>query len=148
MDGKYRWGGPPCLPPPRKIKARRAGGALYVGEIFGADRNLNTLTVLNIIGVDGLNLYYNPFLHGNNYLQGLTYALNDAGTGNLKPPPSPPASSSWAWASWAGGAARPDPPFPATLAAGPTPGPAFCHFIFSPAPVSASSLASAASFLL
>ena len=66
------------------------GGALYVGRLIGLDITGNLVT--NIIGQDGLKIYYDPKVTENNYLHGLTYILS--GGGRLIPvvdttPPTP-----------------------------------------------------------
>lgn len=52
------------------------GGGFYVGEIFGAI--VNGTSIANIFG-NNLNIYYDPFLAGNAYLDGLCYALQGGG---------------------------------------------------------------------
>ena len=54
-----------------------AGGALYVGDIFGLQTTDYLIT--NITGMDGLNIYYLANLLGNRYLRGLTYNLTGGG---------------------------------------------------------------------
>ena len=62
------------------------GGALYVGVILGLE--LKDGLVTNIFG-NGLNIYYDPLLLGNEYLKGMTFNLK--GGGYLKPTPLPPS---------------------------------------------------------
>jgi len=52
------------------------GGALYVGSILGVTRNGGKVT--DIFG-NGLDIYYNPDLAANAYLDGLTYDLINGG---------------------------------------------------------------------
>ncbi len=58
------------------------GGALYVGEILGLAIDWQGHLITNITG-HGLNVYYDPALPGNAYLQGLTYDF--LGGGHLAP---------------------------------------------------------------
>ncbi|MFA5111984.1 MAG: VPLPA-CTERM sorting domain-containing protein, partial [Desulfobaccales bacterium] len=53
-----------------------SGGALYAGLLLGA--LLDGDRVTNITG-NGLDLYYDPLLSGNAYLNGGTYALSGGG---------------------------------------------------------------------
>lgn len=62
-----------------------AGGALYLREILGLDISGNLIT--NILGVEGLNIYYMANLKENGYLGGLVYDLS--GGGHLTPVPEP-----------------------------------------------------------
>jgi hypothetical protein len=56
-----------------------AGAALYVGLIDLADSvDLNTLYIDYILS--DYNIYYDPTLAGNSYLQGLTFSLNGVGS--------------------------------------------------------------------
>ncbi|HNR14016.1 MAG TPA: PEP-CTERM sorting domain-containing protein [Thermodesulfobacteriota bacterium] len=59
------------------------GGALYVGTVLGVDLydvdSDGDLDAQNITG-NGLDIYYNPLLAGNEYLGGLTYALLNGGS--------------------------------------------------------------------
>jgi hypothetical protein len=64
---------------------RNQGTALYLGKIEGLDYDLTTLMVANLIGFEGLHVYYDPGL--NEYLGGLTYNLSDGG--RLVPTPVP-----------------------------------------------------------
>jgi hypothetical protein len=57
------------------------GGALYVGEILGVQWDKEDL-VTNIFG-NNLNIYYDPLLPGNQYLDYLTFKLE--GGGSLMP---------------------------------------------------------------
>jgi len=52
--------------------------------------------ITNIYG-NGFNIYYDPFLLGNEYLGGLTYDLNDTLGGQLMPTPLP--ASAWLFLS-------------------------------------------------
>jgi hypothetical protein len=61
------------------------GSALYLGKIEGLDYDPTTLMVANLIGFEGLNVYYDPAC--NDYLGGLTYYLKDGG--RLTPTPVP-----------------------------------------------------------
>jgi hypothetical protein len=66
------------------------GGALYVGEIQGL--TFGSPIITNIFGEDGINIYYDPTLPGNAYLEGLTYSLNTVPgepTSYLLPTPVP-----------------------------------------------------------
>ena len=68
-----------------------AGTAFYAGEVLGAAITGNIVT--NIFGHGG-NIYYDPLLIGNDYLQKLEYALQDGGflipvTGAIIPTPLP-----------------------------------------------------------
>jgi len=64
------------------------GGALYLEIITGLLISGGT-SISNIDGAaEELNIYYNPFLAGNDYLGGLTYAF-DTGSGQLIPTPLP-----------------------------------------------------------
>jgi autotransporter-associated beta strand protein len=53
------------------------GDALYLGDLLGADIVGNTIT--NIMGFDGLVVYYNAHDADNSYLGGLTYNLSGGG---------------------------------------------------------------------
>ncbi len=59
------------------------GSALYVGKIQGLQIDQENLTILNIYGAAGFNLYYQPSL--NPELQGLTYRLSGQAGGWLLP---------------------------------------------------------------
>jgi hypothetical protein len=61
----------------RLILQGEQGCALYVGGLFGLSIDDNQ-TVTNLIS-NGLNLYYDPDLQGNEYLGGFTYDLDDGG---------------------------------------------------------------------
>ncbi len=66
-----------------------AGTALYVGEILGVirvDHGDGSWGAGNITG-NGLNIYYDPSLAGNEYLSGLRYAMGAGGS--LIPSPVP-----------------------------------------------------------
>jgi hypothetical protein len=54
-----------------------AGGALYAGDLWGLQ--VKDSLIKNIIGMDGLNIYYLANQLGNVYLQGLTYNLTGGG---------------------------------------------------------------------
>jgi len=56
---------------------RNLGTALYLGKIEGLDYDPITLMVANLLGFEGLNIYYDPFF--NPYLGGLTYNLTRGG---------------------------------------------------------------------
>ena len=54
-----------------------AGGALYAGDLWGLQ--VKDSLIKNIIGMDGLNIYYLANQLGNVYLHGLTYNLTGGG---------------------------------------------------------------------
>jgi hypothetical protein len=54
------------------------GAGLYLPKLWGAEIT-EDLILANLIGFDGLNIYYMPHLPGNEYLGGLTYALAGGG---------------------------------------------------------------------
>ncbi len=103
------------------LNERSSGAAaLYVGDVLGADLFANN--VFNIIG-DGLNIYYDPFLTANAYLNDQTYQLADGG--QLIADSSQPMPEPWSLAlllpglaglGWTAGRARacrrPDAPAP------------------------------------
>jgi len=62
------------------------GAALYLRELWGLEIT-EYLIIANLVGFEGLNVYYNPYLPGNSYLGGLMYNLS--GGGYLKPIPEP-----------------------------------------------------------
>jgi T5SS/PEP-CTERM-associated repeat protein len=66
------------------------GAALYVGIILGAALDKDKMEVTNIFG-NGFDIYYNPALMENAYLDGKTYALQEGGL--LAPVPLP--ASAW-----------------------------------------------------
>ncbi len=54
-----------------------SSGAFYAGLVIGADISGGVVT--NIVGAAGLDIYYDPKLAGNDYLDDKTYALTDGG---------------------------------------------------------------------
>jgi hypothetical protein len=72
------------------------GAGLYVGLFDLADGvDLNTLLISSI--TSDYNIYYNPLLAGNDYLGGMTFALN--GTGFLMPSTIPVPPAVWLFGS-------------------------------------------------
>jgi hypothetical protein len=67
-----------------------SGGALYVGEIQGL--KFGSPIITNIFSEDGINIYYDPTLAANDYLEGQRYSLSTVlgePTGYLLPTPVP-----------------------------------------------------------
>jgi len=62
------------------------GAGLYLREIWGAEITPE-MVVANLIGFEGLTIYYMPHLPGNDYLGGFAYNLT--GGGQLAPVPEP-----------------------------------------------------------
>lgn len=53
--------------------------ALYIGTLIGADVSIDGKTITNIVGANGLKIYYDPFLAANAYLDKKDYLLADGG---------------------------------------------------------------------
>lgn len=69
------------------------GAALYIGLLGFEDPRLNIADLLLDSIFSDFNIYYNPMLAGNSYLDGLSFALNGAGfllpTDGYTPPTEP-----------------------------------------------------------